>query len=100
MEFEPFNLAGFEPQVQMNPNQFEPAVSTGFEPRVQMGLNLFEPVISNSFLIPYVRNLTGNLTVILCITARTGKPGFACSVTLRKATGIILHKLTPRGGDK
>jgi hypothetical protein len=80
--------------------EFEPVNLGGFEPRVQMGLNLFEPVISNSFLIPYVRNLTGNLTVILCITARTGKPGFACAVTLRKATGIILHKLTPRGGDK
>ena len=80
--------------------EFEPVNLGGFEPRVQMGLNLFEPVISNSFLIPYVRNLTGNLTVILCITARTGKPGFACAVTLHEATAIILHKLTPRGGDK
>jgi len=80
--------------------EFEPVNLGGFEPRVQMGLNLFEPVISNSFLIPYVRNLTGNLTVILCITARTGEPGFACAVTLRKATAVIRLPLTSTGGGK
>ena len=80
--------------------EFEPVILVGFEPRVQIGLNPFEPVVSNGFLIPYIRNHTGNLTVILCITARTGEPGFACAVTLRKATAIILHKLTPRGGGK
>ena len=100
MEFEPFNLGGFEPQVQMGSKHFEPVDLAGFEPRVQMGLNLFEPVISNSFLIPYVRNLTGNLTVILCITARTGEPGFACAVTLRKATAVIRLPLTSTGGGK
>jgi hypothetical protein len=100
MEFEPFILGGFEPRVRIGLNPFEPAISIGFEPRVQIGLNPFEPVISNGFLIPYVSHLTGNLTVILCITARTGEPGFACAVTLHEATAIILHKLTPRGGGK
>jgi hypothetical protein len=80
--------------------EFEPVILVGFEPRVQIGLNPFEPVVSNGFLIPYIRNLTGNLTVILCITARTGEPGFAFAVTLHEATAIILHKLTPRGGGK
>ena len=100
MEFEPFNLAGFEPQVQMNPNQFEPVDLAGFEPRVQMGLNLFEPVISNCPLQCIVRHLTGDLTVIRSITARTGEPGFACAVTLRKATAVIRLPLTSTGGGK
>ena len=100
MEFEPVILAGFEPRVQIGLNPFEPATSTGFEPRVQIGLNPFEPAFSNSPLRCIVSHLTVDLTVILCITARTGEPGFACAVTLRKATAIILHKLTPRGGGK
>lgn len=80
--------------------EFEPVILAGFEPRVQIGLNPFEPVVSNSPLRCIVRHLTVDLTVILCITARSGEPGFACAVTLRKATAIILHKLTPRGGGK
>lgn len=100
MEFEPVHLGGFEPQDRVDSNQFEPVHLGGYEPRVQKGSNLFEPVISNRFLIPYVRHLTGNLTVILCITARTGKPGFACAVSLHRATAINLHKLTPWGGVK
>jgi len=100
MEFEPVNLGGFEPRVRIGLNPFEPAISTGFEPRVQIGLNPFKPAFSNSPLRCIVSHLTVDLTVILCITARTGEPGFACAVTLRKATAIILHKLTPRGGGK
>ena len=75
--------------------EFEPVISAGFESRVQLGLNPFEPSESNRNQIPYVRSLTGNLTVIRSITARTGEPGFARAVTLRKATAIIRLPLTP-----
>ncbi len=75
--------------------EFEPVIPCGFESRVQMGLNPFEPSDSNRNQIPYVRSLTGNLTVIRSITARTGEPGFARAVTLGEATAIIRLPLTP-----
>ena len=80
--------------------EFEPVISGGFELGVQMGSNQFEPAFSNGPLRCIVRHLTGDLTVIRSITARTGEPGFACAVTLRKATAVIRLPLTPRGGDK
>ena len=80
--------------------EFEPVISGGFKPRVQMGSNQFEPPFSNGPMRYIVRHLTGDLTVIRSITARTGEPGFACAVTLRKATAVICLPLTPRGGDK
>ena len=75
--------------------EFEPVISAGFESRVQTGLNPLEPIVSNRIQNPYVRSLTGNLTVIRSITARTGEPGFARAVTLGKATAIIRLPLTP-----
>ena len=78
--------------------EIEPAIPTRFAPRIQMGLNLFEPVVSNRNQTSYVRSLTGNLTVIRSITARTGKPGFARAVTLVRATAKIGVPLTQQGG--
>ncbi len=74
--------------------QFEPLIMLGFEPRIQIGLNPFEPVKSNEKYFPYVRCLTGNLTVIRSITTRTGEPGFAFAVTLVIATARFLSSLT------
>lgn len=80
--------------------QFEPVIAAGFEPRVQIGSNPFEPAISNSPLRCIVRHLTGDLTVIRSITTRTGEPGFARAVTLRRATAEIGVPLTQEGGLK
>jgi len=74
--------------------QFEPIIIPGFEPRIQIGLNPFEPVKSNEKYFPYVRCLTGNLTVIRSITTRTGEPVFAFAVTLVIATARFLSSLT------
>ena len=74
--------------------QFEPIITLGFEPQVQISLNLFEPVKSNGKYFPYVRCLTGNLTVIRSITTRTGEPVFAFAVTLVRATARFLSSLT------
>jgi hypothetical protein len=74
--------------------QFEPVILAGFEPRVQIGLNPFEPSKSNEKYFPYVRTLTGNLTVIRSITTRTGEPVFAFAVTLVIATARFLSSLT------
>lgn len=74
--------------------QFEPLIMLGFEPRIQIGLNPFESVKSNEKYFPYVRCLTGNLTVIRSITTRTGEPVFAFAVTLVRATARFLSSLT------
>lgn len=74
--------------------QFEPVILAGFEPRVQISLNPFKPLKSNEKYFPYVRTLTGNLTVIRSITTRTGKPVFAFAVTLVIATARFLSSLT------
>ena len=74
--------------------QFEPIITLGFEHQVQISLNLFEPVKSNGKYFPYVRCLTGNLTVIRSITTRTGEPVFAFAVTLVIATARFLSSLT------
>jgi hypothetical protein len=78
----------------------ETFIPVNLEPGSGVNPHPVQPPDSNRNPDSYVRNLTGNLTVILCITARTGEPGFACAVTLHEATAIILHKLTPRGGGK
>ena len=74
--------------------QFEPIITLGFEPRIQIVLNPFEPIESNENCFPYVRFLTGNLTVIRSITTRTGEPVFAFAVTLVIATARFLSSLT------
>ena len=74
--------------------QIEPVILAGFEPRVQISLNPFEPSKSNEKYFPYVRTLTGNLTVIRSITTRTGEPVFAFAVTLVIATARFLSPLT------
>ena len=80
--------------------QFEPVISAGFEPRVQIGLNLFESGVSNSPLRSIVRHLTGDLTVIRSITARTGESGFAHAVTLERATAENRVPSMQKGGVK
>lgn len=80
--------------------EFEPVSPARFEPLVQTGLNPFDPVFSDSPLRSIVRHLTGDLTVIRSITARTGEPGFAHAVTLERATAKIRMPLTLEGGVK
>lgn len=80
--------------------EFEPVATRGFEPWVQIDLNPFEPVKSAVGSNTYVRCLTGNLTVIHSITARTGKPGFARAVTHVMATAQFMTLLTRIQGSE
>ena len=78
----------------------ETFIPVNLEPGSGVNPHPVQPSDSNRNLDSYVRNLTGNLTVILCITARTGEPGFACAVTLQRATAMIWRPLTSKGGAK
>ena len=78
----------------------EQAIPMRSTPGLQVNPSPFQPTDSNRNPDSYVRHLTGNLTVILCITARTGEPGFARAVTLQRATAMIWRPLTSKGGAK